>query len=59
MAAGGRTGWRPVMNQGVRIEQTQLQVEWERARDDAGLERRACMLILVEGRMPDGAAEAG
>lgn len=42
----------------MRIGRTLLRVAWDSARDDAGLDRRDCAIILVKARMRSGAAEA-
>jgi hypothetical protein len=43
----------------MRVGRKLLQVAWDRARDDAGLERSECAIFLVKARMPLGRAEAG
>src|SRR3954447_27028139 len=36
-----------------------LRRAWDRARENAGLDARGCVVYLVKARMPQGAAEAG
>jgi hypothetical protein len=43
----------------MRIGRKALRHTWDRARDDAGLDRRDCVIFLVKARMPHGRAEAG
>jgi hypothetical protein len=43
----------------MRIGRKELRNAWDRARDDAGLDRRDCVIFLVKARMPRGRAEAG
>jgi len=43
----------------MRIGRKHLRTAWDRAREDAGLDRRDCVIFLVKARMPAGAAEAG
>jgi hypothetical protein len=43
----------------MRIGHKELRNAWDRARDDAGLDRRDCVVFLVKARMPHGRAEAG
>jgi hypothetical protein len=43
----------------MRVGKKALRRAWDRAREDAGLDRRDCVVFLVKARMPRGAAEAG
>jgi hypothetical protein len=43
----------------MRIARRLLRGAWDRAREDAGLDRRDCVVFLVKERMPAGRAEAG
>jgi len=42
----------------MRVVRKNLRSAWDRAREDAGLDRRDCAVFLIKMRMPDGRAEA-